>query len=241
MRGFFNRVLVVDMTSRSFEIRTLPDDVMRRYLGGKGLGTYLLLNNNPAGVDPLGKDNRLIFSIGPVTGTGIWGSCRYGVFTKSPQTGFYSESYSGGTVAESMAGTGFDAFMIEGASDEPVWLEITGDGVVFHTAVDLWGLETYETEDRVMECIKRSSPGDTKSGALVIGPAGVLTVLIGCRSSYSQAHRGKKPNVGRTNWERMRSSPNPRDLINMTSRFDYCRSAQFSCIQHSAYCARFSV
>jgi aldehyde:ferredoxin oxidoreductase len=172
MYGFYNRVLKINMTERSFEIEALSDDVLQRFLGGKGLGTHLLLSNNPAGVDPLGKDNRLIFSTGPVTGTGIWGSCRYGVFTKSPQTGFYSESYSVGTVAESMAGTGFDAFVIEGASDEPVWLEITEEGALFHPALDLWGLETYETEDRVMGWVRQNRPGDTRNGVLVIGPAG---------------------------------------------------------------------
>ena len=172
MRGFYNRVLSVNMTQRSFDTKTFPDDVMGKFLGGKGLATYILLRNNPAGVDPLNKDNKLIFAIGPATGTGVWGSSRYGVFTKSPQTGFYSESYSGGAVAEYMAGTGFDAFMIEGGSDVPVWLEITEDEVFFHPAADLWGMETYETEDRVREWVRQNRPGKPKSGVVVIGPAG---------------------------------------------------------------------
>ncbi|MGA2400734.1 MAG: aldehyde ferredoxin oxidoreductase family protein [Syntrophobacteraceae bacterium] len=172
MRGFYNRVLSVDMTQRSFDVKTFPDEVMEKFLGGKGLATYMLLCSNPVGVDPLSKDNRLIFAIGPATGTGVWGSCRYGVFTKSPQTGFYSESYSGGSVAEYMAGAGFDAFIIEGGSDVPVWVEITEDEVFFHPAADLWGLETYETEDKVREWIKRNRPGSPQSGVVVIGPAG---------------------------------------------------------------------
>jgi aldehyde:ferredoxin oxidoreductase len=145
---------------------------MGKFLGGKGLGTYMLLHNNPAGVDPLSKDNRLIFAIGPATGTGVWGSSRYGVYTKSPQTSFYAESYSGGAVAEYMAATGFDAFMIEGGSDVPVWLEITEDEVFFHPGGDLWGMDTYETEDRVKKWISENRPGNPKSEAVVIGPAG---------------------------------------------------------------------
>jgi aldehyde:ferredoxin oxidoreductase len=160
------------MTQRSFDTKTFPDDVMAKFLGGKGLATYILLRSNPAGIDPLNKDNRLIFAIGPATGTGVWGSSRYGVFTKSPQTGFYSESYSGGAVAECMAGTGFDAFVIEGGSDVPVWLEITEDEVFFHPAADLWGMETYETEDRVREWVRQNRPGKPKSEVVVIGPAG---------------------------------------------------------------------
>ena len=172
MRGFYNKVLNVNMTQRSFDTKHFPDDVMGKFLGGKGLATYMLLRDNPAGVDPLSKDNKLIFAIGPATGTGVWGSSRYGVFTKSPQTGFYAESYSGGAVAEHMAGTGFDAFMIEGGSDVPVWLEITEDEVFFHPADALWGMETYETEDRVREWIRQNRPGNPKSGVVVIGPAG---------------------------------------------------------------------
>jgi aldehyde:ferredoxin oxidoreductase len=172
MHGFHNMVLRVDVTQKSFDIKILPDEVTRTFLGGKGLATHLLLQHNPAGVDPLSRDNHLIFAIGPATGTGIWGSSRYGVFTKSPQTGFYSESYAGGTVAEHMAATGFDAFMIEGCSDEPVWMEIAEDTVIFHSAADLWGLETYETEDRVREWIKANRQGSPKCGVVVIGPAG---------------------------------------------------------------------
>ncbi len=172
MRGFYNRVLSVNMSQRSFNVKRFPDDVMGKFLGGKGLGTYMLLHSNPAGVNPLSKDNKLIFAIGPATGTGVWGSSRYGVFTKSPQTGFYAESYSGGSVAEYMAATGFDAFMIEGGSDVPVWLEITEDEVFFHPADDLWGMDTYETEDRVKEWIRQNRPGNPKSEVVVIGPAG---------------------------------------------------------------------
>jgi len=102
---------------------------MERTLGGKGLATRLLLQYNPANVDPLSADNHLIFATGPVTGTGVWGSCRHGVYTKSPQTGYYSESYSGGKTAVHMAETGFDAVMIHGASSGPVWLEVSSEGV----------------------------------------------------------------------------------------------------------------
>jgi len=63
MRGFYNRVLKVEMIGRSFEVETVPGDVMQKFLGGKGLGTCVLLKHNSAGVDPPSKGNRLIFSI----------------------------------------------------------------------------------------------------------------------------------------------------------------------------------
>jgi len=172
MFGFYNTVLNVDVSRKTFGSRSISDDLLKETLGGKGLATRLLLENNPGGVDPLGAENRLIFAIGPVSGSGIWGSCRHGVFTKSPQTGFYSESYSGGKLAEQMAACGFDALMVHGAADAPVWLEIDEETVYFHPASDLWGLETYETEDRVNDWIKRNRPAGGGTGTVCIGPAG---------------------------------------------------------------------
>jgi aldehyde:ferredoxin oxidoreductase len=178
MYGFYNKVLRVNVTRKAFDLQTIPDQVTRQFLGGKGLATYLLLRHNPAGVDPLSAGNNLIFALGPVNGTGIWGSCRHGVYTKSPQTGYYSESYAGGTVAEYITRTGIDALIIDGISEEPVWLEISETGATFHPAADLWGLETYETEDRVKDWLKANRPGNPKSGVVVIGPAGENLVSI---------------------------------------------------------------
>ena len=172
MFGFYNLVLRVNATQRSFDLKTISDELVSRTLGGKGLATRLLLQHNPPKVDPLSADNHLVFATGPVTGTGVWGSCRYGVYAKSPQTGYYAESYSGGKAAEYMAGTGFDAVMIHGSCSEPVWLEISNEAVHFHPAGDLWGLDTYETEDRIKAWIKANRPGAKNCGVAVIGPAG---------------------------------------------------------------------
>ncbi len=192
MRGFYNLVLCANLTQKSFDIKIIPDDVTRKYLGGKGLATHLLLRHNPAGVDPFGRDNHLILAVGPAAGTGLWGSCRYGVFTKSPQTGFYAESYSGGAAAEYMTGTGFDAFMLEGASDEPVWLEIAEDRVIFHPAADLWGRDARAAEDTVKKWIARNRPGGTKCGVVAIGPAGENMV------SFAVMGNGHRQRAGRT-------------------------------------------
>ncbi|MFH0822146.1 MAG: aldehyde ferredoxin oxidoreductase family protein [Pseudomonadota bacterium] len=172
MFGFHNVILRINAALKSFELKTISDELLRKTLGGKGLATHLLLSHNPPGVPPLSPDNHLIFALGPTTGTGIWGSCRHGIFTKSPQTGYYSESYSGGTVAEYMAATGFDAVMVHGAGTEPMWLEICEAGVHFHPAADLWGLDTFATEDRIRAWIKENRPEAKKCGVTVIGPAG---------------------------------------------------------------------
>jgi aldehyde:ferredoxin oxidoreductase len=170
MKGFYNQILRIDLTTRSFEITSLTDEILLTYLGGKGLASYLLYRLNPAGVDPLSPDNVLIFATGPVAGSSIWGSCRYGVFTKSPQTGFYSESYSGGKVPEAIDATGFDAIVIQGRNERPGILCIYPEGADFYDADDIWGMDTFDTEDAVIRRFGRRGSG--RVGAVVIGPAG---------------------------------------------------------------------
>ena len=112
---------------------------------------YLLYHLNPGQVDPLAGPNCLIFATGPITASAIWGSSRYGVLTKSPPTDFYSESYSGGKVPEVIDSTGFDAVVIHGQSEEPIVLSIHLGGVEFHKTGDIWGMDTFETENTVIK------------------------------------------------------------------------------------------
>ena len=167
MDGFHNKVLHIEVSQRSFEEELIDDEVYREFLGGKGLGTYLLLNNTKAGLEPLSEDNVIVFTTGPSTDTKLLGSSRYGVFTKSPLTGIYCESYAGGSVAEPLSRTGYDAVIIKGASVEPIYLEISNGNVGFHNASHLWGKDTYETEDAI-----RREVGVKNAGIAVIGPAG---------------------------------------------------------------------
>jgi len=168
MKGFFNKILRINLLDKTYKQEELSDRVYTEYLGGKGLGTFLLLRENPPKVDPLSPQNCLIFALGPVTDSRIWGSCRYGVFTKSPLTGFYSESYAGGRAAEPMSRTGYDAVVLEGQAPSPVLLEVSEEGVVFHDAKDLWGLDAYEAEEKALERVE----SEERKAALVIGPAG---------------------------------------------------------------------
>jgi aldehyde:ferredoxin oxidoreductase len=167
MKGFFNKILRINLKTKTYKEETVPDSVYEQYLGGKGLAVYLLAKENPEGVDPLSPANKLIFCLGPVTDSRIYGSCRHGVFTKSPLTGVFSESYAGGRLAEPMSRVGYDAFILEESSSEPVWLEVFDQKVVFHDAKTLWGKDTYSTEDEVLKQVDKKG-----SGAMVIGPAG---------------------------------------------------------------------
>lgn len=175
MWGFYNKLLRVNLTDQKWKVEDLPDKVLTQYLGGKGLGTYLLNKEIPKGACPLSGDNKLIITTGPLTDSSMMGASRYGVFTKSPQTKFFSESYSGGNVAPIIKRTGYDAIVIEGKSDKRIYLEISDKDVKFHDAQHLWGIDTYETEDRVLAEI-----GVKDAQAIVIGPAGENLVKFAC-------------------------------------------------------------
>ena len=172
MFGFYGRILTVDLSNRTYLIEDADENILKSVLGGRGLGTSLLLSKNPAGADPLGPENRLIFATGPFCGGPVWGASRYGVFTKSPLTGFYTESYSGGKVPEAMDRAGFDAVVLEGASARPVALTIHPDGCVFHDASSMWGMETYDAERAARKTLGMDKPGFGAPGTVVIGPAG---------------------------------------------------------------------
>jgi aldehyde:ferredoxin oxidoreductase len=172
MKGFYGKYLNINLTQEKYEIVSISDRILARYLGGKGLASYLLYALNPPGVDPLSPDNRLIFATGPVTNSRIWGSSRYGVFTKSPQTGFYSESYAGGKVPEAVDSSGFDAIVITGKARRPTVVLVHPDGAEFFDAAGIWGMDTYDTEDTVNRRFGTMDTKTQKSGAVVIGPAG---------------------------------------------------------------------
>lgn len=165
--GMFCRCLRVDLTRYAWTVEEIPASVVATVVGGKGLGTYLLQRLVHQGTDPLGPDNPLIFTVGPATDTEIMGCSRYGVYSRSPLTGFYGESYAGGKVAAAIKRTGFDAIIIEGRSTTPTYLEISPDDVRFRDASHIWGLDTADAEATVLREISVKG-----AQAIVIGPAG---------------------------------------------------------------------
>lgn len=172
MFGYYNRILAINLTDRSTSIETVTDELLAECFGGKGLATRLLLERNKAGVDPLSPDNHLIFATGPFCGGRMWGASRYGVYTKSPLTGFYAESYSGGKVPETIDSTGFDAIILVGKAERPTVLTITPEGAKFHDAGDLWGTDSITAEELAVERFAPNSENYRTPGAVTIGPAG---------------------------------------------------------------------
>jgi aldehyde:ferredoxin oxidoreductase len=165
--GYCNKILHVDLSSGQFRQEELPGEaVMRLLLGGKGLGTYLLLHEQPAGVDALSPENRLILNVGPLTGTTAPTAGRLGSTTKSPATGTYSDAYCGGFFGETLKYAGYDAVVLSGAAHEPVTLVIDDDQVELRPARTLWGTTISGAGEALKEAL---GPGWQ---SLVIGPPG---------------------------------------------------------------------
>ena len=167
MKGTFGKLLTIDLGAKETRSENIPDVVFEQYLGGKGLGAYLLKRLNPPGVDPLSPDNRLILTTGPACGFPVWGANRYAAFTKSPLTGIFTESYSGGKAFQPMSRSGYDAFVLEGALADWSVVEISNDGVRFHAAGELLGRDALDSE----RALRQRYPGRDHA-VLTIGPAG---------------------------------------------------------------------
>jgi aldehyde:ferredoxin oxidoreductase len=177
VKGFFNRLLRVDLERRSFRYEEIPDTVLASTLGGKGLGAHLLWEENPPGVDPLAAEARFVVAVGPVTGTKLWSQSRYAVFAKSPATGGFCESYCGGSLAPKIKGCGIDALVLEGRASGPTALLVDEQGVRFLDVASLWGQDTAQATAGLLA----SAPKD--AGAMVIGPAGEARAAMACIKS----------------------------------------------------------
>src|SRR5215211_7047437 len=129
MFGYGGRILIVDLTRREVRAESLPEPVARAVIGGVGLGAWLLHRWAPPGVEPLGAENPLIFAGSPFVGTGITTTAKYALITRSPLTGFISDSLSSSHLALAMKATGWDAVVIHGAAEVPTALLIDNESV----------------------------------------------------------------------------------------------------------------
>jgi aldehyde:ferredoxin oxidoreductase len=164
--GYFGRYLVVNLSTKESRVENLDEEMVRQYLGGRGLGTKLLYDMQPAGVEPLSPENNLIIFTGPLNGTTAPGSSRIMFVTKSPLGGAVNATSMGGSYPRAFKLTGFDGLVIQGKSADKVWIHITPDGVTFHDASDFWGTTTFEAEAAVKEQL------DGKGRVACIGQAG---------------------------------------------------------------------
>jgi aldehyde:ferredoxin oxidoreductase len=186
MDGWNGKVLWIDLTTRTTSEEGLPKEIYTDFVGGKGLGTYLLYRELEAGVDPLGPDNILLFMTGPLQGLPAPNVGRWTLVTKSPLTGLYLDTHCGGSLGREIKNAGYDAIGVKGVSTIPITLVIEDDKVKFEDAQEIWGKGTHEST-RILQ--NNTAKG---SAVYVIGPAGENKVLIatGCCELAHQTGRG---------------------------------------------------
>lgn len=168
--GYAGKVLQVDLTTQEVSEYPWTDEDRMRYIGGKIMAAKILYDHVQADTKPLSSENLLVVSTGPLTGTGAPSSSRFNVSALSPLTGLCASSNCGGTFGLSLKKAGYDALVVTGKSEKPVWIEITQEAVRFHEATDLWGKTTTDTQEAL----------DEDAGKIVIGPAGENLVLYAC-------------------------------------------------------------
>lgn len=184
--AFVGQILRVNLTSGVIDTETLNPQWARQTLGGAGLATRYLFELTSPGIDPLGAQNVLIFMTGALTGTPSASASRYSVVAKSPQTGYWGQSNSGGFFGPALKWSGFDGVIFEGVSPQPVYLLMQDGKAELRNADHLWGLTVPECDDRL-----QSEIGHPVTVAC-IGPGGEN--LVRYASIMNNKHRA----AGRT-------------------------------------------
>ena len=184
--GYNGKILHVNLTSGQLHVEEPDAAFYRKYMGGSALALYYLLKEMPAGVDPLGPDNVLVLALSVVTGTAISGQSRMTAAARSPLTDGIGDSQGGGFFPAELKFAGFDAVVIKGKSEKPVYLWINNGNYELRDASHLWGKITGESEK-----IIKQELGDERIEVLQIGPAGENKVRFAGIFSMSNRANGR--------------------------------------------------
>jgi len=176
--GYAGKILDVDLESGELKDIPLDEEILRMYLGGKGLGLKLIYNEFRDDMQPFDPDNLLIFATGPATGAKVPTSGRYQILTsKSPLTGAVGSGNSGGKWGPYLKFAGYDVVVVRGISDKPAYLSIINGKAELVKAPEIWGMTTHTVTD---ELIDRTTKDPRKTSVVCIGPAGENLIPMAC-------------------------------------------------------------
>jgi aldehyde:ferredoxin oxidoreductase len=182
-----NNLLRVDLTENNITSTIIPQSLLRKFMGGKGLAAYYLYNENPPGCDPLSPDNLLTIMNGPLTGAPATNCVNFSVCAKSPLTGTWNDSHCNGWWGTELHRAGYMGIIISGQADSPVYLNIEDDRVEILDAGDLWGVDTFSTQ----AVLKKRHSTEREARVLTIGTAGVnMAKMAGIFAENRTAARG---------------------------------------------------
>ncbi len=184
--GCTGKILRVDLTTASINVQEIDEAFYRLFPGGKCLAAYLLLSELPAGVDPLGPRNMLVFANGLLTGAPFSTASRFTAAARSPLTGTYGESEAGGYWGPELKNAGFEAIVIKGKAAEPVYLWIQDSQAELKSAVHLWGQDPEFVQTSI-----RSELGDEHIRILQIGLGGENLVRFAAITNELRHYNGR--------------------------------------------------
>lgn len=174
MYGYMGKVLMVDLSSETWEVLDIDNRIYENYLSGMGLATYMLTKYIPKGADPLGEDNVLGLVTGILTGTGAAMSGRWLAVGKSPLTGGWGDANCGGTFAPAIKQCGYDGIFVRGKANRPVYIYVDNKFVEIRDAETYWGMDAVSAEEKLIkDNWKKKRPE-----AAVIGTSGEKISLI---------------------------------------------------------------
>lgn len=172
--GWTGKILRVNLTDKTVSVS--PTDPYKEYLGGMGIANKIMYDEVPAGTDPLSPENKIVFAVGPLTATGVPLAGRTTIASLSTYTTDHQvvDAHTGGMIGAAIKKAGWDAIVIEGASDEPVYLKIDDDDVEIKPADQVWGQGTRATTEAL------SRKEGTDFCVATIGPAGENLLPYAC-------------------------------------------------------------
>jgi aldehyde:ferredoxin oxidoreductase len=175
MAGYTGQFLRVNLSTGQIDKQELDLELAKKFIGGRGLGSYFLTQEIDPEIDPLSPANKLIIATGPLTGSRAPTAGRYMVVTKSPLSGTVASSNSGGFWGNELKRAGYDFIIFEGKADKPCYLHIKDETVEIKDAEKYWGKLVAETTDSLLE-----ETGDPKARVVTIGPAGEKLAMLAC-------------------------------------------------------------
>lgn len=184
--GYWGKILCVNLSSKETSVGTFDDAFARKYLGGVGLATRIIYENVTKHTNPLGPSNVLVFAVGPYQATTVTGSGKCSAAAKSPLTGYWGESSGGAQLGPELKRAGFDAVVVTGRANRPVYLWINDSKVEIRDADKYWGMETPDAVDALTRVV-----GDSKAAVTSIGIAGEKLVRFACIANDKHGYFGR--------------------------------------------------
>jgi aldehyde:ferredoxin oxidoreductase len=184
------KIAYIDLSTGDIQIKPIPLDVRKKFLGGRGLDAYLLYNHTKKGCDPLSAENALMISGGILAATCASATARTHVMAKSPLTGLLGSANMGGFFAPELAWAGFHHLVIKGKAEHPVYIYIHNGEIQIRDARDIWGQTVPDAQWAIREDL-----GDQEVKSLVCGPAGenlvrYANVMTGIKNSGGRSGMG---------------------------------------------------